>query len=284
MILKDEIITCISLQILRKEPGKGNIICLVGSPGVGKTFFASVVAQALGKKFVSISLGGMHTESDLRGHRSTFVGAYPGGIVESLCTAGTFDPVILLDEIDKMGNSPYHGDPIAVLLKILDPNENHNFTDHYLSSKVPLDLSKVTFICTANREEDIPVTLKSRMKTILIADYDDKEKRLLLEEYLKPKVFNSDKVYKMYKIEERVFFSYDVYDAMVERVGKNEAGVRKLENYLSSVVAKAFLKSIEVEKKGGEKGVFVTKDNINEFSGLAEVRVNTDNPIVIVNK
>ena len=233
---------------------RGPILCFAGAPGVGKTSLAKSIARAIGRKFVRMSLGGVRDESEIRGHRRTYIGSMPGRIIQGLSKAKSSNPVFLLDEIDKMG-SDWRGDPAAALLELLDPEQNKEFTDHFLD--VPFDVSKVMFITTANSLASIPSTLRDRLEIIDFDGYTEYEKHDIVDKYLLPKQM------KMHGIKEGTLtVSHDAV-AKLMRDYVREAGVRNLEREIGSICRKAAKKLVE-----GAKKIAVTKENLSDFLGV----------------
>lgn len=252
--VKDRIVEYVAVRKLAGNKMRGAIINLYGPPGVGKTSIATSVARAMGREVMRISLGGVRDEAEIRGHRRTYIGAIPGRILRALRDAGTNNPVIVLDEIDKVG-ADWRGDPASALLEVLDPEQNDKFTDHYL--ELPFDLSQVIFITTSNQLNSIPSPLLDRMETITMPGYIEEEKANIATGYLLPKQLEGHGIGNI-----EVSFT-DAALQMVIRYYTREAGVRNLERNIGRIVRK-----IAVKIAGGESGPFlVSETDVVEFLG-----------------
>ncbi|NGX56668.1 MAG: Lon protease [Candidatus Anoxychlamydiales bacterium] len=238
---------------------KGSIICLVGPPGVGKTSVGKSIARALNRKFFRFSVGGMRDEAEIKGHRRTYVGAMPGKMIQALKKTETMNPVIMIDEVDKMGVS-YQGDPASALLEVLDPEQNKEFNDHYLD--VPCDLSNVLFVVTANVLDTIPDPLKDRMEIMRLSGYIQNEKVEIAKKYLIPK----NRKLMGLKAQD-LLFTKEALSQMIEGYAR-EAGVRTLENYIKKIFRKIALKKAkQIEKRKKEGKVTLKTDNLKDYIG-----------------
>lgn len=251
--VKERILEYLAVRALTKS-GKGPILCLVGPPGVGKTSLAQSVARAIDRKFTRMSLGGVHDEAEIRGHRRTYIGAMPGRIIHGMQTCGVMNPVFLLDEVDKM-SSDFRGDPASALLEVLDPEQNNTFSDHYV--EIPFDLSQVFWIVTANTVETIPPALLDRMEVVQLSSYTEDEKVKIAELHLLPKERqNNGLTAKTLSITEDAL-------RMIIRGYTREAGVRNLERKIAAVCRKTALRIINGEAKSAK----VTAKNLHKYLG-----------------
>src|SRR5271169_5635303 len=253
------------LAVLQLKPVlKGPILCFVGPPGVGKTSLGKSIARAVGRKFARISMGGMHDEAEIRGHRRTYIGALPGQIIQGLRRAGSNDPVFMLDEVDKLGRD-FRGDPASALLEVLDPEQNATFRDHYLD--VPFDLSKVLFIATANWIDPIPEPLRDRMEIIELAGYTEIEKVHIANKYLIPKQATEHGL----KIGEQIEFTDEGLRDIIHSYTR-EAGVRNLEREIATVTRKQARRMAE----GNNDKMVVTPEIVHESLGVPRYRAERE--------
>jgi ATP-dependent Lon protease len=251
--------------VKKLQPGmKGPILCFVGPPGVGKTSLGKSIARALGRKFVRISLGGMHDEAEIRGHRRTYIGALPGQIIQGIKRAETMDPVLMLDEVDKLGRD-FRGDPSAALMEVLDPEQNSTFRDHYLD--VPFDLSKVLFVATANWMDPIPEALRDRMEVLELAGYTEEEKIHIAKRFLIPRQTKEHGLV----LGEQIEFTEEALHDLIHHYTR-EAGVRNLEREIATLVRKQARRIAE----GKTDKLVVTPDVIQEVLGIPKFRLEKE--------
>jgi len=253
------------LAVKKLQPGmKGPILCFIGPPGVGKTSLGKSIARSLGRKFVRIALGGMHDEAEIRGHRRTYIGALPGQIIQGLKRGETNDPVMMLDEVDKLGRD-FRGDPSSALMEVLDPEQNNAFRDHYLD--VPFDLSKVLFIATANWMDPIPEPLRDRMEVIELPGYTGEEKLHIAHKYLIPKQTAENGI----KAGEQIEFTDEGLREIIHSFTR-EAGVRNLEREIATITRKQARRIAE----GKMEKMVVTPEVVREFLGVPKFRTEKE--------
>ncbi len=257
--IKDRILEFLAVRTLVRKP-KGTILTFQGPPGVGKTSLAKSIARATNRKFVRLSLGGVRDEAEVRGHRRTYIGAFPGQVIQMMKKAGTLNPVFLLDEVDKM-SMDFRGDPSAALLEVLDPEQNNTFLDHYLDAEY--DLSHVMFICTANVLHTVPQALRDRMEVLLLAGYTEQEKIEIARKFLAPKAVKATGL-----TDKNVQFTEEAFQTIIQRHTR-EAGVRNLEREISSVCRKIARKVVLEGKQFGEK---IASEKITEYLGVPRFR------------
>ena len=267
--IKDRILEYLAVRQLVKNP-KGTILCFVGAPGVGKTSLGKSIARATGRKFVRLALGGVHDESEIRGHRRTYIGSMPGQIIQMLKKAGTNNPVMLLDEVDKLGKD-FRGDPSAALLEVLDPEQNNTFRDHYLD--VEFDLSKIFFIATANVLHTIPPALQDRLEIIRLSGYTEREKLEIAKRHLVSKQAEGNGLTK-----EQFEFTDDGLLEVIRHYTR-EAGVRNLEREIGACLRKIARKYVTLQPESGVFKEIVTASKVRELLGVIKYKKQDVTPI-----
>ena len=257
--IKDRILEFLAVRTLVRKP-KGTILTFTGPPGVGKTSLAKSIARATNRKFVRLSVGGVRDEAEVRGHRRTYIGAFPGQIIQMMKKAGTVNPVFLLDEVDKM-SMDFRGDPSAALLEVLDPEQNHTFLDHYLD--VEYDLSNIMFICTANVLHTVPQALRDRMEVLQLAGYTEFEKIEIARTFLAPKAVKANGLK-----DKNIQFKDEAFESIIQRYTR-EAGVRNLEREINSICRKVARKVVAEGKQFSDE---ITAGKVTEHLGVPRFR------------
>src|SRR5215472_14055449 len=263
--IKDRIVEHLAVRKLKKD-SKGPILCFVGPPGVGKTSLGKSIARALGRKFVRMSLGGVHDEAEIRGHRRTYVGAMPGRIIQNIHQAGTNNPVLMMDEVDKIG-ADFRGDPSSALLEVLDPEQNHAFRDNYLG--VPLDLSNVMFVTTANQLDPVPEPLRDRMEIIELQGYTEEEKVHIAFQYLIPRQIEENGISA-----DQIEFPEEIIRHLIRHYTR-EAGVRSLERTIGTICRKQARRIAE----GKTDKLVVTTELVQHHDMLGGMKIRTEGEI-----
>ena len=257
--IKDRILEFLAVRTLVRKP-KGTILTFTGPPGVGKTSLAKSIARATNRKFVRLSVGGVRDEAEVRGHRRTYIGAFPGQIIQMMKKAGTVNPVFLLDEVDKM-SMDFRGDPSAALLEVLDPEQNHTFLDHYLD--VEYDLSNIMFICTANALHTVPQALRDRMEVLQLAGYTEFEKIEIARPFLAPKAIKANGLK-----DKNIQFKDEAFETIIQRYTR-EAGVRNLEREINAICRKVARKVVVEGKQFSQE---ITAAKVTEHLGVPRYR------------
>ena len=257
--IKDRILEFLAVRTLVRKP-KGTILTFTGPPGVGKTSLAKSIARATNRKFVRLSVGGVRDEAEVRGHRRTYIGAFPGQIIQMMKKAGTVNPVFLLDEVDKM-SMDFRGDPSAALLEVLDPEQNHTFLDHYLD--VEYDLSNIMFICTANALHTVPQALRDRMEVLQLAGYTEFEKIEIARTFLAPKAVKANGLK-----DKNIQFKDEAFESIIQRYTR-EAGVRNLEREINAICRKVARKVVAEGKQFSDE---ITAGKVTEHLGVPRFR------------
>lgn len=271
--VKKRIIEYLAVRKLNKDNNKGSIICFNGPPGVGKTSLAKSIAEALNKKFYRLSLGGIRDESEIRGHRKTYISSMPGAIIQAIKRVESKNPVLLLDEIDKVGQS-HKGDVSAALLELLDPEQNHTFKDHYINT--PFDLSKVFFICTSNYIENISLPLRDRLEIIDISGYTVTEKLQIAKKYLIPKQMNEKGILKADQKINVILSDETLQEIIIDYT--YESGVRQLERNIAAIcryIARLYIEALE-KGENGFKEITINSDILHEVLGRKMIELDLD--------